>query len=571
MEPVGRRTLTADRLLIAAVVLAGQFGGLQDTPILDRDEARFAEATRDMRERGDAVVPYFNGQPRYHKPILIYWLQWGSMAVLGPTELAVRLPSVLCGAALAVIVYELGRALFGRRAGLLACLLTTAAPLVWIESRIGTADSALAAAVAAAFLCRIRGRTSSRPALWISGVGAALGAAVLAKGPVALAVFFLAWSAEAISKFARREGDEARKEMQAGARGIEAPGRIRWIPSIALAVAFLTAVLPWAILAGVRTDWAFWREGLGFHFASRLGRSHEGHGLFPGAHTILLAVTCFPWSLWIPASCLFLWRKLREGDPRARFLFGWAFGPLVLFEAAASRLPHYTLPLLPAFALVAAWVVEEGAIRRTAAPAFAILTLAALLTIGWAVPVQLRPELKALVAPCVWGLGSAIAAMALGGCFSWAIAARHGAIPGAVVGLGTWIVSMSLLGSFAAPRFPPLQISRAVCSAIGAGIAGRADRPSGEAVLLVSFREPSLVFYLRRDLFPEPGSVVEASVAEAAERLTAGVRPAWIVATPAEMTAVAALSGISVRRAAALSGLNISKGQSSELEVGWVP
>ncbi len=580
VEPHGRRALTADQLVIAVLVLAGHFGGLQDTPILDRDEARFAEATRDMRERGDAVVPHFNGEPRYHKPILIYWLQWGAMAVLGPTELAVRLPSVLCGAALAILVYELGRFLFGRRPGLLASLMTTAAPLVWIETRIGTADAALAASVAAAFLCRIRARSSSRPVLWRFGTGAALGAAVLAKGPVALAVLFLAQAAEALALLVQRDKEKARGEKREDTRGPGAATKAGAASSIAPTAAFLAVVLPWALLAGVRTDWAFWREGLGFHFASRLGQSHEGHRLFPGAHTLLLAVTCFPWSLWIPASGLFLWRKLREGDPRARFLFGWAIGPLVLFEAAASRLPHYTLPLLPAFALAAAWFIEERRAQKLAAPAVAMLAMAALLALGWAVTVQLRPEMRALATPCAWGLGSAIAAMALGGFLSLAVSARRGAVSGVAAGLGSWIVSMSLLGTFAAPRFPPLQTSLAVSGAIRtarrAAATGLPDGASGDTVFLVSYREPSLVFYLRRDLFRAPGQVVEAPVDEAAAKLTAAnlaarSRPAWIVATDEEIAAIAARTGIAVHRAGEITGLNLSKGRQVLLQVARVP
>src|SRR5262245_56209267 len=137
-----RRALgsVSDRLLIAAAAILLELGGLGSTPLFDRDEARFAEAARDMRARGDPLVPHFNGEPRYHKPILAYWLIWASFAALGETEAAVRLPSVLSTAALAVVVYELGLLFYSRRAGLLAALLLLCAPLVWFEGRVGTAD-----------------------------------------------------------------------------------------------------------------------------------------------------------------------------------------------------------------------------------------------------------------------------------------------------------------------------------------------------------------------------------------------------------------------------------------------
>src|SRR5206468_6854684 len=128
-----------------ALALAIEAAGLASTPLLDRDEARFAEASRDMAARGDLIVPSFNGEPRYHKPILIYWLMVGSFALLGATELAARIPSVLSTACLVLLVHEVGLLLRGRRAGVLAALLTLASPLVWFEGRIGTADAALAA------------------------------------------------------------------------------------------------------------------------------------------------------------------------------------------------------------------------------------------------------------------------------------------------------------------------------------------------------------------------------------------------------------------------------------------
>jgi hypothetical protein len=87
-------------------------------------------------------------------------------------------PSLLCGAALAVLTYEIGRVLFSRRAGFLAALLVSAAPLAWIESRVGTADAALAAALAATFLSTWKAGTSPRPAAPAALAGGALGLGV---------------------------------------------------------------------------------------------------------------------------------------------------------------------------------------------------------------------------------------------------------------------------------------------------------------------------------------------------------------------------------------------------------
>ena len=68
--------------------------GTWDVPLIDRDEPRYAEASREMRERGDYVVPYFNNEYRFDKPPLFYWAQTGSFHLLGENDLAARFPTL---------------------------------------------------------------------------------------------------------------------------------------------------------------------------------------------------------------------------------------------------------------------------------------------------------------------------------------------------------------------------------------------------------------------------------------------------------------------------------------------
>src|SRR5262245_45828632 len=91
IERTGRRGQGAALLIavVAVVLLAGSRAS-----VFDRDEARFALAVREMRARGDLVLPTNWGEPRYHKPILAYWLALASEQVLGRSELAWRLPSI---------------------------------------------------------------------------------------------------------------------------------------------------------------------------------------------------------------------------------------------------------------------------------------------------------------------------------------------------------------------------------------------------------------------------------------------------------------------------------------------
>ena len=567
----------ADRILITALCIILGSWGVASIPILDRDEARFAEATRDMRQRGDAVVPFFNGEPHYHKPILVYWLQWGAISLLGPTPAAFRLPSVLCGAALLLALYDLGTLLSGRHAGILAALLAAASPLIFAESRVATADAAMAAAVLWSFVALRKLQTGTYcPWRWSAFLGTFLGLGALAKGPVALLVVGLWMAASGVLGFA----------MPGGGRGPAAPApppchgrRSLAVPAAIAAAALLITVLPWALLAGLRTDWAFWKEGLGFHFAGRLVRSYEGHRLFPGVHTLLLAVNCLPWSPLIPAAAIAAWRRLRSGDGSARFLLGWAIGPLILFEAASSRLPHYTLPVIPAFALLTAEFlvhrqglpggagasIEPG--RRLAPLVAACVIAGGALLLAARPALAFTPNLAALAgtaADHAWIPGLVLAA---GGAAALRIRARWGAAASIACALAVWILGLGLLWDGVVGEFPPLRLSGEIVQGIRAAGPGPGDR-----VLLASklTREPSLVFQLRRDLFPEAGRVEEVSPEAAARRIAAGPGPAWIVAIEADLEGIRRRMDRPLRIVARIQGFNLSKGTAVDILIGRV-
>src|SRR5215471_10531127 len=100
-QPVSR---TLAPLAIVAVLLSFFFA-LGRAPLFDVDEGAFSQATLEMFERGDFLFTYLNGQPRYDKPILVYWLQAASVLLLGPTEFAFRLPSAVCATLWCALVF----------------------------------------------------------------------------------------------------------------------------------------------------------------------------------------------------------------------------------------------------------------------------------------------------------------------------------------------------------------------------------------------------------------------------------------------------------------------------------
>src|SRR5919204_4526433 len=178
---------TGARWLAAAVVIASFFWMLGTAPLFDVDEGAFSKGTFEMFQRGDFLSTYLNGEPRYDKPILVYWLQALAVAALGPTEWAFRLPSALCATAWAWLTFLFVRRHYDVERALLAAALLATSLGVFIIGRAATADallnSLIAASMFAAWLHLSTGRRS-----WLYATHAAIGLGILAKGPIAILV-----------------------------------------------------------------------------------------------------------------------------------------------------------------------------------------------------------------------------------------------------------------------------------------------------------------------------------------------------------------------------------------------
>ena len=173
IEPLG--------IVLLSLVL--NLAGNGRTGLWDRDEPRYAVCVREMRARGDWIFPTFNGEPRYHKPILIYWLMGLATAFGGDNPFGVRLVSSLAGAATVLGVWWLGRRMFGPRGGRLAALILATAPIAIAESKLATTDATLALWLFGCQACLwVLGRRPSHAAAALFWVFLSL--ATLTKGPI---------------------------------------------------------------------------------------------------------------------------------------------------------------------------------------------------------------------------------------------------------------------------------------------------------------------------------------------------------------------------------------------------
>lgn len=299
---------------------------------MDRDEPRFARATVEMMERGEWLIPYFNGEYRFDKPPLTYWWMRLHYALLGVNELSARLHSVLAAWLTAWLVFLMGRDLAGARAGWWAAFGWLTCLQVLVHGRLCVADMPMVLCVTLAmrssFKLLAEGGRAVQPfggwwwMLWLS-----LGAGFLAKGPIALLVPLLALLLWRVLLW-RKPIPWCR--LQAG-----------WgIPLLLLIVA------GWGIPALWQTQGLFWKVGIGEHVVKRGADAFNGRVVLPFYYFISALASLFPWLALAPL----VWQRLRERWNAAIALYAaWFAAPYVIFFFYATQLPHYVMPGFPAF------------------------------------------------------------------------------------------------------------------------------------------------------------------------------------------------------------------------------
>ncbi|WP_395644551.1 ArnT family glycosyltransferase [Terricaulis sp.] len=332
-------------VLVALIALASATFGSFSAPVMDRDEARFAQATRQMVESGDYVRIRLQQAERSKKPVGIYWLQAAAVNALRPlthstnTIWTYRIPSALGALLAALAALWAGRRLLGPRAALLGAAMFAASILMGVEAMTAKTDAALAGVttLAMAALAHLYAG-AQRPRLLALLFWTAMGAGVLIKGPVTPLVAFLTLITIGVWE-----------------------GRWRWMKPLVWwpgPLLMLAIVAPWLIAINQATEGRFFAEAIGRDLGGKISGDSEHHSGWPGYHLIVLLIALFPATFALPFAARLGWRTLRapraeEGMRGLRFLLAWAIPSFVAFEILPTKLPHYTLPLYPAIALLA--------------------------------------------------------------------------------------------------------------------------------------------------------------------------------------------------------------------------
>ncbi len=332
---------------IAAVIICAALvylPGLGRYSLTDSDETWHAGTAREMMERGDYIVPYFNGKLFPDKPPMMYWMMIAGFRVFGVGELPARLGSALSAILAAAALYALGAEMFNRRIGLIAGLIMATNLSYIVVGRAAMADGALMLFLVLCFLGFWRVHQGDRRLRNYFLIYVAMGLGGLAKGPVVPAVFIIALIG--VSLLERR-----------GKLFLET-----WaIPGLLLAGAIYMA---WMIPADRATGGEMMSEGVGRHVIERAfsGATHSHSGPF-FYYIALLPVTFFPWIALLPLAFKKLW-PAEEARRHRAFLVAWAAGPFLLFSFMTTKLPHYVLPATPALAIVIAFAVDRAVRQR---------------------------------------------------------------------------------------------------------------------------------------------------------------------------------------------------------------
>ena len=347
--------------------------GTWSVPLIDRDEPRFAEASREMIERGDYIVPHFNNQLRLDKPPLTYWAQVVSYRIFGENDFAARFPSAVAAALVAIALLGWGNKIGGGRVGWWAAIIFTLSLQTFLHAKAAVADMWLVLFVTTAhwagweLIANREMRNANRNAhwwWWIFYVSLALG--FLAKGPIGWTPLLTL----AVMKFFSRDTDFARQ--------------FKFVRGI-----FLTLVIIalWGIPALMQTHGEFLRIGIGRHVIGRSVGAMEGHGsnslwiylLLLPFYSVTILFSFLPWTIYTPALIKQLRLKQRGNrlsDQVDVYLLCGAVIIFIIFSLIKTKLPHYTLPAFPLIALLAARHITSERFLKTAAISALCLYLA---------------------------------------------------------------------------------------------------------------------------------------------------------------------------------------------------
>ncbi len=531
-------------LLFCAMLLClpGFFG----IPPIDRDEARFAQATKQMVESGDFVDIRFQDDVRYKKPVGVYWLQAAAVETASALGLPrpqariwlYRIPSLIGATGAVLLTYWTALAFVTRRGAILAGLIMCSSVLLGAEARLAKTDAMLLFTVVAAMgaLARVylswqRGEDPEHPPwTWPAIFWTALAGGILLKGPLIL--MFVGLTIVTLAILDRNASWLWRLRPVWG---------LMWL---------LVLVLPWFVLIFWRAGETFFTDSVGGDMLAKFV-GQESHGAPPGLYLLLFWVTFWPGAPLAGMAAPAVWRARRE--PGAQYLLAWLIPSWIVFELVLTKLPHYVLPLYPAIAILTVGALERSVLSRSswlirgAAWWFVVPAGASVLAIVGAITLTRQPVFFA------WPF---VAAALIFGLFAWWLYednhAERSLLNAVVSAIFLTFAIYGVVVPGLARLFPSVEIARAL----------RNVACVGPKAASAGFNEPSLVFMTDTSTLLTDGS-------GAADFLGQGSCRFALVESRSERNFVARAEAIGLRYnvATRIDGYNISQGKAVSIAI----
>ncbi len=342
----GGGSLTSARLFRiagwAALCWILVFWRLGYLPLLDPDEAHYAEITREMIDSREYVVPLLEGQPHIDKPVLFHWLQAAAFRELGGTPFAARLPSALSALVLLWLTYWCGSHLFDRKTAERGALLLATIPATFALSYVGIFDMLFTVCLFGALAALTIATTERRP--WLQYAAFVLIAgAILTKGPAA--VILLAITALLCL-------------LHPATRA--ATLQVRWLSGAALVLALAA---PWFLIMWHRFGDAFVDQYVFYNNLSLFGSPLYRSRRYPFFYVRVFLTAFLPWSPILLARAVDLVRSrtpLRGLAVGEVVLGAWVITVVGFFSASWFKLDTYIYPAAPAVCLLASHAWEQA-------------------------------------------------------------------------------------------------------------------------------------------------------------------------------------------------------------------
>jgi len=334
--------------LLALLVVFISFFKTGSFMLFDVDEAVFSEASREMVETRDYITPTYDYEPRYDKPILIYWFMGAAYMALGVNEFAARFTSSGMGTLLVLMTFVFIRHLRGA----LPAFFVSAALLLNIEYFVYThsavTDMTLAFFITASIYSFYMG-VAENDRRWFKASWAAAAFAVLTKGVVGLlfpgAVAFLFLLATSDLK------------------------RLKELFRPVDILIFLLISVPWFAAEFNVNGWEFFNAFIVKHHIQRFSGVISSHGGPWYYYLGVLLVGFFPWVAFLPGA-VYLGLKRRNMPENSLTVLAsvWFLLVLIFFSVARTKLPNYIFPLFAPAAILSGLTVARIAHREINAP-----------------------------------------------------------------------------------------------------------------------------------------------------------------------------------------------------------